>query len=102
MNSFHELTTELLNRDCTTVDLIFFQKNRDERTTESRYFIRHSNDKTILEQSMVINGSQYGYVAQAIITDFPLLETEKAAALKLADWLRRMAEAIEEGFGEKR
>lgn len=33
-------------------------------------------------------------------TEFPYMETEKAAALKLADWLKRMALAIEAHYSE--
>lgn len=80
------------------VELVSFVRDREELTTESRYYVKHNNGKTILEQGIVINGDGRGYKASAIITDFPLMPTEREAALKLADWLKRMGEAIEAGF----
>ncbi|MFM1353388.1 hypothetical protein WFP15_02485 [Yersinia enterocolitica] len=99
MSSFRDLVKKLQDDSRTTVDLIAFKKDRTNQTSESRYFVKHSA-KTILEQEMVIHGNTFGYKAEAIITEFPYLETEKAAALKLADWLNRMALAIEAHYSE--
>ncbi|EPD8597376.1 TPA: hypothetical protein ACPZJO_003324 [Yersinia enterocolitica] len=99
MSSFRDLVKKLQDDSRTTVDLIAFKKDRANQTSESRYFVKHAA-KTILEQEMVIHGNAYGYTAEAIITEFPYLETEKAAALKLADWLKRMALAIEAHYSE--
>ncbi|MDA5482879.1 hypothetical protein PGS49_19835 [Yersinia intermedia] len=99
MSSFRDLVKKLQDESRTTVDLIAFKKDRANQTSESRYFVKHSA-KTILEQEMVIHGNVYGYTAEAVITEFPYMETEKAAALKLADWLKRMALAIEGHYSE--
>ncbi|WP_145555704.1 hypothetical protein [Yersinia canariae] len=99
MSRFLDLVKKLQDDSRTTVDLIAFKKDRSNQTSESRYFVKHSA-KTILEQEMVIHGNTYGYKAEAVITEFPYMETEKAAALKLADWLKRMALAIEGHYSE--
>ncbi|CNF25438.1 Uncharacterised protein [Yersinia nurmii] len=99
MSSFRDLVKKLQDDSRTTVDLISFKKDRDKQASESRYFVRHSA-KTILEQEMVIYGNTFGYKAEAVITEFPYMETEKAAALKLADWLKRLALAIEGHYSE--
>ncbi|AJJ64997.1 putative Gp44 domain protein [Yersinia aldovae 670-83] len=99
MSSFRDLVKKLQDDSRTTVDLIAFKKDRDSQTSESRYFVKHAA-KTILEQEMVIHGNVHGYTAEAVITEFPHMETEKAAALKLADWLKRMALAIEGHYSE--
>lgn len=84
------------------VELVSYFKDRKERTTESRYYLRHHNGKTVLEQGLVITSDQFGsFKASPVITDFPNeITTEKAAALKLADWLKRMGEAIGEHWKE--
>lgn len=99
MGSFRDLVKKLQDESRATVDLIAFKKDRANQTSESRYFVKHAA-KTILEQEMVIHGNVYGYTAEAVITEFPYMETEKAAALKLADWLKRMALAIEGHYSE--
>ncbi|CNL44621.1 Uncharacterised protein [Yersinia enterocolitica] len=99
MSSFRDLVKKLQDDSRTTVDLIAFKKDRANQKSESRYFVKHAA-KTILEQEMVIHGNTFGYKAEAIITEFPYMETEKAAALKLADWLKRMALAIEGHYSE--
>lgn len=99
MSSFLDLVKKLQDGSRTTVDLIAFKKDRSNQTSESRYFVKHSA-KTILEQEMVIHGNTHGYKAEAVITEFPYMDTERAAVLKLADWLKRMALAIECHFPE--
>ncbi|CNI97438.1 Uncharacterised protein [Yersinia pseudotuberculosis] len=99
MSSFRDLVKKLQDDSRTTVDLIAFKKDRTNQTSESRYFVKHSA-KTILEQEMVIHGDTFGYKAEAVVTEFPYMETERAAALKLADWLKRMGLAIEAHYSE--
>ncbi|MEP8943590.1 hypothetical protein [Enterobacter ludwigii] len=48
---------------------------------------------------MVINRDGFGnHQASIIITDFPGQKTPEEAALKLADWLKRLGESIEANF----
>ncbi|PQQ22505.1 hypothetical protein [Photorhabdus hindustanensis] len=87
----------------TEVDLIYFEKNREEGTQLSKYYVSHTNSKTILEQILVIEKDRFGrYTPKMEFTDFPELESEKEAALKLADWMRRMSEAIEDHWQDKK
>lgn len=48
---------------------------------------------------MVINRDGFGnHQASIIITDFPGQKSPEEAALKLADWLKRLGESIEANF----
>ncbi|MCC8375604.1 hypothetical protein CKY10_21910 [Photorhabdus sp. HUG-39] len=83
----------------TEVDLIYFEKNREERTQLSKYYVLHNNLNTVLEQTLIISRDEFGkYIASIEFSDFPKLYSEKEAALKLADWMKRMSEAIEDHF----
>ncbi|EQB98762.1 hypothetical protein [Photorhabdus temperata] len=83
----------------TEVDLVYFEKDREEGTQLSKYYVLHTNSKTILEQTLVIRKDQFGRcTAKMEFEDFPKLASEKEAALKLADWMKRMSEAIEDHF----
>lgn len=87
----------------TEVDLIYFEKDREEGTQLSKYYVSHSNSETILEQTLVIEEDQFGrYTAKMEFEDFRGLKSEKEAALKLADWMRRMSEAIEDHWQDKK
>ncbi|WP_426576758.1 hypothetical protein ACP179_20815 [Xenorhabdus stockiae] len=80
----------------TVVDLIYFEKDREERTQLSKYYVSHNNLETVLDQRLLINKDEFGrYIARMEFADFPKLKSEKEAALKLADWMRRISEAIE-------
>lgn len=86
----------------TEVDLISYTKERDRGTSEARYYVKHSNQVTVLEQALVISRDAYGkYDASIVITDFPSQESPEAAALKLADWLKRLGESIEANFAKQ-
>ena len=86
----------------TEVDLTSYRKDRDTGTSEARYYVKHSNQETVLEQEMVINRDALGkFEASAIFTDFPPQDSEEAAALKLAAWLQRIGEAIEANYRDK-
>lgn len=83
----------------TEVELVSYVKERSTGTSEARYYVKHSNQKTVLEQSMAINRDGYGnYDASIVITDFPPQKSPEEAALKLADWLKRLGESIEANF----
>lgn len=83
----------------TEVELVSYVKERSTGTSEACYYIKHSNQQTILEQGMTINRDGYGnYDASIIITDFPPQKSPEEAALKLADWLKRLGDSIEANF----
>ncbi|MDE9553560.1 hypothetical protein [Xenorhabdus bovienii] len=87
----------------TEVDLVYFEKDRTERTQLSKYYVSHDNLETILDQTLLINKDQFGeYTAKMEFENFPRLQTEKEAALRLADWMRRMSEAIEDHWQDKK
>lgn len=86
----------------TEVELVSYAKERDRGTSEARYYVKHSNQLTVLEQALVISRDAYGkYDASIVITDFPSQESPEAAALKLADWLKRLGESIEANFAKQ-
>ncbi|WP_218033867.1 hypothetical protein, partial [Enterobacter asburiae] len=83
----------------TEVELVSYVKERSTGNSEARYYVKHSNQQTVLEQGMVINRDGFGnHQASIIITDFPGQKTPEEAALKLADWLKRLGESIEANF----
>ncbi|MDE1493238.1 hypothetical protein [Xenorhabdus bovienii] len=87
----------------TEVDLVYFEKDREERTQLSKYYVSHNNLETILDQTLLINRDQFGeYIAKMEFENFPRLQSEKEAALRLADWMRRMSEAIEDHWQDKK
>ncbi|QDX31934.1 hypothetical protein Dpoa569_0001272 [Dickeya poaceiphila] len=98
----NQLEDELGNCTTTEVELVSYVKNRETGTSEARYYVRHSNQTTVLEQGLVISRDQFGYYkADLVITDFPKLGSAEEAALKLAAWLKRMGEAIESSFNRE-
>lgn len=83
----------------TEVELVSYVKERNSGTSEARYYVKHSNQQTVLEQSLAISRDAFGnYDACIVITDFPAQKTPEEAALKLADWLKRLGESIEANF----
>lgn len=94
-----KLEDECGNSTTTEVELVSYVMNRETETSEARYYVRHSNKASTLEQGLVISRDQFGcYKAEPVITDFPKLKSAEEAALKLAAWLKRMGEAIEASF----
>ncbi|MBJ9631515.1 hypothetical protein I5532_02410 [Citrobacter freundii] len=83
----------------TEVELVSYVKERSTGNSEASYYVKHSNQQTVLEQGMTINRDGYGnYDASIVITDFPPQKSPEEAALKLADWLKRLGESIEANF----
>ncbi|EPO1082263.1 hypothetical protein ACT6F8_002662 [Cronobacter dublinensis] len=102
-DSFHRRIQKLEQESgktvTTEVDLVSYQKDRKSGTSEARYYVRHSNQDTVLEQGMTINCDGCGnYDASIFITDFAAQKSPEEAALKLSDWLKRLAESIEANF----
>lgn len=86
------------------VDLIEFKKNRNQMTERYVYFVMHGNGKTNLDQELVIERDRRGHgkwEASMVMKEFPGQDSKEEAALKLADWMERMAMAIKSEFGEK-
>ena len=69
-------------------ELISFKKDREEMRTESVYYVQHRNKRSVLDQ------------ASMEMKDFPKCGSEREAALKLAEWMQRMAAAIENYWSE--
>lgn len=88
----------------TFSELTSFTKNRTERTTESIYFTQqHSrNSGTIVDQNLVIKGDlrYQAFTADMKFDEFPKCNSEREAALKLADWMQRLGAAIEDYWSE--
>lgn len=83
----------------TEVELVSYVKERSTGTSEARYYVKHSNQQTVLEQGLAISRDAFGnYDACIVITDFPPQKSPEEAALKLADWLKRLGESIEANF----
>jgi len=102
-DTFHKMIQRVeagMGKTVTTeVELVSYVKERSSGTSESRYYVKHSNQQTVLEQGMTINRDGYGnYDASIVITDFPAQKSPEEAALKLADWLKRLGESIEANF----
>ncbi|EPC3470021.1 hypothetical protein ACRZCP_002196 [Enterobacter asburiae] len=83
----------------TEVELVSYVKERSTGTSEARYYVKHSNQQTVLEQGLAISRDAFGnYDACIVITEFPPQKSPEEAALKLADWLKRLGESIEANF----
>ena len=83
-------------------ELISFKKDREEMLTESVYYVQHRNKRSVLYQELVITGDLAfrTYKASMEMKDFPKCGSEREAALKLAEWMQRMAAAIENYWSE--
>nr|WP_241488162.1 hypothetical protein [Shigella boydii] len=82
--------------------LISFKKDREEMRTESVYYVQHRNKRSVLDQELIITGDLAfrTYKASMEMKDFPKCGSEREAALKLAEWMQRMAAAIENYWSE--
>lgn len=75
--------------------------DNDGETCVFKYKVEHNNGNTNLEQSLTIK-SEFGsfnpkWVAELELEGFVPQETPADAAMKLAEWLERMAAAIKSG-----
>ncbi|WP_319931624.1 hypothetical protein [Xenorhabdus santafensis] len=86
----------------TEVDLIYFQKDRETHTHLNKYYVSHRNLETIVEKEIIIKKDEFNrYTAIMGFDGVPELKSEKEAALKLVDWMKRMSEAIENHWQDK-
>ena len=68
---------------------------------EFSYSVEHNNGTTSLEQTLVIQGLDHlfspRWVASIKFDEFPPQQSPELAALKLAEWMERLAAAIRSG-----
>ncbi|WON77535.1 hypothetical protein [Serratia sp. UGAL515B_01] len=88
----------------THSELISFSRDRKKRTTESIYHTEQfsKNTRSVVEQNLVIKGdtSMRQYVADMRFDDFPVCNSEREAALKLANWMQRLGAAIKDYWSQ--
>lgn len=81
------------------VELVNFA--RSEESCEFRYSVEQNNGSTSVEQALRIVSSDGlfapTWIADLTFSDFPPQQTPGAAAIKLADWMDRLASAIRSG-----
>jgi len=81
------------------VELHKYTKGKDAQVFE--YMIEQNNGSTSVDQLLTISSVDGlfnpKWVAKLALDDFPPQETPKNAALKMADWLERLAAAIRAG-----
>lgn len=73
-----------------------------EKTVEEyEYLIAHDNGSTTLELELVIqrqkNTGSPNWKSKINLSDIPAQETQRESAIKLAEWLERMAKTIRSG-----
>ncbi|MFP1749207.1 hypothetical protein [Lonsdalea quercina] len=81
------------------VTLVKYIHDPEKRTWSSTYLVSHTSRRlrTTLEQHVTFNANAYGSSIPAIEMDeFPTDLEEREAMLKLADWLQRIAVALED------
>lgn len=65
------------------------------------YLVSHDNGTTTLEQTLVIQKQKQSgspsWISEMQMNDFPAQDTQEDSALKLAEWLERMAKVIRSG-----
>ncbi|OCJ44112.1 hypothetical protein [Serratia sp. 14-2641] len=88
----------------TFSELVSFSKDRNKRTTESVYHTEQysKNTRSVVEQKLVIKGDTVmrRYIADMRFDDFPECNSEREAALKLANWMQRLGAAIEDYWSQ--
>ena len=81
------------------VELIKYTNDKDAKVFE--YSVVHHNGSTYVEQLLTIRGpggqAHPAWVAELALDDFPEQATPEDAALKMADWLERLAASIRKG-----
>lgn len=83
--------------------LTSYTYDRKERSSKSVYLIRHNSvvQQTALEQEITIEMDMYGAFKPIVaLDDFPRGLSERESMLKLADWLHRLAVAIEDNWSQ--
>lgn len=65
--------------------------------SEVEYFVAHTDRSTTIDQSLLLSHGPEGWVASMAMDDFPPQHSAQEAAIKLATWMEKMAEAIKGG-----
>lgn len=61
------------------------------------YNVSHNDLKVTVEQDLILRRDPEGWAAEMPMDGFPKQVSAKDAALKLAEWMEKMAEAIRSG-----
>lgn len=73
----------------------------EKDVVEYKYSVEQNNGSTSVEQDLVITGKkelfEQKWSAELSLSDFPEQNTPENAALKMAEWLERLAKAIRNG-----
>lgn len=78
------------------VELVEYNRVDDD-SQRYEYIVSHDNGSTTVSQRMVLDQFSRGWKASMDMDDIPEMQSHRLAALKLADWLQRMAAAIKSG-----
>lgn len=80
------------------VSLERFERGKDGNPHIYVYKVEQNNGTTSVDQQLIIKASgssiKAGWSASIVFDDFPAQSSGKDAALKLADWMERLAAAI--------
>ncbi|WP_140183027.1 hypothetical protein [Providencia stuartii] len=78
----------------TSMRLMSFSRENSGKTIKV-YEVKHENQKTILDQKLTVEKTEFGRINIDIaMDDFPKIDNEQDAILKYGDWLERLGIAI--------
>ena len=60
----------------------------------AKFHIRHEGEVLVVEQTLTLKRTHNEWIAEMPMDDFPPQKTATEAAIKLADWMEKMAVAI--------
>ncbi|WP_105680572.1 hypothetical protein [Cronobacter dublinensis] len=83
----------------SSVTLVEYKFDPEKRESTSKYLVRHTSNArgTTLEQYIIVERDRYGSFKPVVtLDDFPSGLSERESMLKLADWLQRLAVAVED------
>jgi hypothetical protein len=63
----------------------------------AKFVVGHDNSSATVDQMLILKRDREGWTAEMPMDGFPPQKTANDAALKLADWMERMAVAIKHG-----
>ncbi|WP_439080191.1 hypothetical protein [Serratia sarumanii] len=99
------LLAELEAKDKRIAELERANTSQDDHINQQQDRIESlekTNARTVVEQNLVIKGGGRGcgYTADMRFDDFPACDSEREAALKLADWMQHLGAAIEDHWSQ--
>lgn len=78
----------------TSMRLMSFSRENSGKTIKV-YEVKNENQKTILDQKLTVEKTEFGRINIDIaMDDFPKIDNEQDAILKYGDWLERLGIAI--------